>query len=175
MIYHAHFFTRILLLDHNVKKAASHQPSEHIVIVAIHDESLQDLGRFPWNRAVYPAFLDVLNQPGSEPKAIAFDVLFNEEPDPDSDAAFAEGLAMYDNVILPVVGNTEGEVFGTMTIDPEEYPTVYRFIKPIPALAENVHLANINRVISNDAVIRQTWLKLQSEDGERLMREAISM
>ncbi|WP_276352712.1 CHASE2 domain-containing protein [Cohnella caldifontis] len=167
-IYYLHFLSRIdnLLLDYNIKQAAKHQPDEHIIVVAIDDQSLQDLGRFPWDRAVYPQFLDMLNQPGNEPKAIAFDVLFNEESEPESDAAFAEGLAQYGNVILPVIGNTEGEVFHTIRVSPEEWPTVYNWVKPIPSIAENVQLANINRVISNDAVIRQTWLKLQTQDGE---------
>lgn len=167
-IYQGHYLRSIdnLLLDYNMGKAKQGQPSENIVVVAIDDESLQELGRFPWDRAVYPAFLDMINQPGSEPKAIAFDVVFNEESDPDSDAAFAEGLSQYDNVILPVIGNTEGDVFNTITIDSNEWPTVYSVSKPIPLIADHAKLANINRVISNDAVIRQTWLKIKTKDGE---------
>jgi adenylate cyclase len=168
LIYSLHVLGRLdnIMLDSNMKQAAQHHPDEHIIVVAIDDQSLQDLGRFPWDRAVYPQFLDMLNQPGNEPKAIAFDILFNEESDPDSDAAFAEALAQYDNVILPVIGNTEGEVFSTIRVHPQEWPTVYNWIKPIPSLAEHAKLANINRVISDDSVIRQTWLKLQTPDGE---------
>lgn len=168
LIYQSHFLRSIdnLLLDYNMVKAKHGQPNENIVVVAIDDESLQDLGRFPWDRAVYPQFLDMINQPGNEPKAIAFDVLFNEESNPDSDAAFADGLSQYKNVILPVIGNTEGDVFNTITVNPKEWPTVYSVSKPIPSIAEHVQLANINRVISNDAVIRQTWLKIQTQDGE---------
>jgi adenylate cyclase len=168
LLYYSHFLRSIdnILLDYNIKQAASHQPNENIIVVAIDDESLQELGRFPWDRAVYPVFLDMINQPGNEPKAIAFDILFNEESNPDSDLAFAEGLSYFDNVILPVVGQTEGDVFNTITIDPEQLPTVYRVSQPIPVIAEQAELAHINRVISNDAVIRQTWLKIQTSDGQ---------
>lgn len=168
LIYYSHVLSRIdnILIDYNMKQAATHHPDDHIIVVAIDDESLQDLGRFPWDRAVYPAFLDMVNQPGYEPKAIAFDVTFNEESDPDSDAAFAEGLSYYDNVILPVIGSSEGEVFATTRVHPDEYPTVYSVSKPIPAIAEQVETAHINRVISGDAVIRQVWLKIRTQDGE---------
>ncbi|MBW5445100.1 CHASE2 domain-containing protein [Cohnella sp. CFH 77786] len=168
LIYQSHFLRSIdnLLLDYNMTEAKQGHPDEHIVVVAIDDESLQELGRFPWDRAVYPQFLDMINQPGSEPKAIAFDVLFNEESNADSDAAFAEGLSQYNNVILPVVGNTEGDVFNTITVNPKEWPEVYSLSKPIPTIADHVELAHINRVISNDAVIRQTWLKIRTKDGE---------
>ncbi len=168
LIYYSHVLSRIdnILIDYNMKQAATHQPDEHIIVVAIDDESLQDLGRFPWDRAVYPAFLDMMNQPRYEPKAIAFDVTFNEESDPDSDAAFAEGLSYFDNVILPVIGSSEGEVFATTRVHPDEFPTVYSVSKPIPAIAEQVETAHINRVISDDAVIRQVWLKIQTQDGE---------
>jgi len=168
LIYYSHVLSRIdnILIDYNMTKAATHQPDEHIIVVAIDDESLQDLGRFPWDRAVYPAFLDMLNQPGYEPKAIAFDVTFNEQSDPDSDAAFAEGLSYYENVILPVIGSSEGEVFATTRVHPDEWPTMYGVSKPIPEIAEHARMAHINRVISDDAVIRQVWLKIQTQDGE---------
>lgn len=168
LIDFSHVLGRIdnILIDTNMKQAATHRPDDRIVVVAIDDESLQDLGRFPWDRAVYPALLDMLNQPGFEPKAIAFDVTFNEESDPDSDAAFAEGLSYYDNVILPVIGSSEGEVFATTRVHPDEYPTVYSVSRPIPSIAEHVETAHINRVISDDAVIRQVWLKIQTQEGE---------
>ncbi|WP_168735448.1 CHASE2 domain-containing protein [Cohnella fermenti] len=157
-----------MIFDSGMKRAADHYAHD-IVVVAIDDESLQELGRFPWDRAVYAPFLDMLNQPGNEPKAIGFDIVFNEESDPDSDAAFSEALAAYDNVILPVIGVMEGDFDNTTTLHPDEYPGAVRFEKPIAAFSDYAHLANINRVVSVDGVIRQTWLKVQSqEDGEVL-------
>ncbi|WP_158629963.1 CHASE2 domain-containing protein [Cohnella sp. AR92] len=154
-----------LIFDYEMKQAAGHQAKD-IVVVAIDDESLQELGRFPWDRAVYAPFLDALNQPGYEPKAIAFDIVFNEASDPDSDAAFAETLAAYDNIILPVVGVTEGDFTNRTTLHRDEYMKAVSIQGPIPSFAEHARLANINRVVSEDGVIRQTVLKIASEEGE---------
>ena len=153
-----------LLFDYGMKQAAEHR-SDNIVVVTIDDESLQELGRFPWDRAMYAPFLDMLNQPGYEPKAIAFDVLFNEPSNPDSDAAFAEALSQYDNVILPVAGVTEGDFDNRTEASPDEYLKAFKLDRPIPELAEHAELANINRVVSPDSVIRQTWLKIQDQEG----------
>ncbi|WP_217593877.1 adenylate/guanylate cyclase domain-containing protein [Cohnella sp. GbtcB17] len=154
-----------MLYDYNMKQAAGAPPKD-IVVVAIDNDSLAELGRFPWDRAVYAPFLDMLNQPGSEPKAIGFDVTFNEETNADSDQAFADALAAYDNVILPVIGNTEGDVFGETVARPDSLLKAYRIDGPLPQFAEHVKLANINRVASPDGVIRQTWLKIEDEDGK---------
>lgn len=153
-----------MLYDYNMKQAAG-QPPKDIVVVAIDNDSLAELGRFPWDRAVYAPFLDALNQPGNEPKAIAFDITFNEETNADSDQAFADALASYDNVILPVIGVTEGDVFGATVARPDELLTAYRMDGPLPSFAEHAKLANINRVASSDGVIRQTWLKIKDKDG----------
>src|SRR5687768_10268260 len=97
-----------------MKQAADHRPDSRIVVVNIDEASLQELGRFPWDRAVYAPFLANLNQEGNIPKAIAFDIVFAEESGSvDSDMAFAEALASYDNVILPVTGIMGGDVFAT--------------------------------------------------------------
>ncbi|MBB6729400.1 CHASE2 domain-containing protein [Cohnella zeiphila] len=165
-VYQEQWLKRLdnMLFDYGMKQTALHK-SGHIVVVTIDDESLQELGRFPWDRSVYAPFLDALNQPGNEPKAIAFDVMFSDASDPDSDAAFADALSQYPNVILPVVGVTEGDFDNVTTVSPDRYLQVGRIDRPIPELAENAQLAHINRVISPDAVIRQTWLKIQGPDG----------
>lgn len=153
-----------MLYDYNMKQETG-QPPKDIVVVAIDNDSLAELGRFPWDRAVYAPFLDALNQPGNEPKAIAFDITFNEETNADSDQAFADALASYDNVILPVIGVTEGDVFGATVARPDTLLTAYRMDGPLPAFAEHTKLANINRVASPDGVIRQTWLKIKDKEG----------
>ncbi|MCC3376356.1 CHASE2 domain-containing protein [Cohnella sp. REN36] len=154
-----------LLFDANMRQAATHLPKD-IVVVAIDNDSLAELGRFPWDRAVYAPFLDMLNQPDGKPKAIAFDILFNDASDPDSDRAFADALSSTDNVILPVIGVTEGEVFGKRVARPDKWLSVDRLDVPLPMFAEHAKLANINRVVSPDGVIRQTWLKLATQDGQ---------
>ena len=67
---------------------ASTRPSSGIVIVAIDDESIAELGRWPWSRATHAALLTQLAK--AKPASVAYDVLFTE-PSP-GDAAFAEAM-----------------------------------------------------------------------------------
>ncbi|MCD9025623.1 CHASE2 domain-containing protein [Cohnella silvisoli] len=169
LIYQSHSLQRIdnLLFDFDMKKVADGVADPRIVVVAIDDDSLSQLGRFPWDRAVYAPLLANMNQEGNIPSSIAFDVIFSEASDnPDSDQAFAEALAQYPNVILPVVGITEGEVFNTTIAKRDQLLTTHNVTKPYEMFADLTKHAHINRVVSPDGVIRQTWLKIQSPDGE---------
>ncbi|WP_204601662.1 CHASE2 domain-containing protein [Cohnella boryungensis] len=167
-IYHSGSLQPInhLLLDYNMKQAADHTPDSRIVMVAIDDTSLAELGRFPWDRAVYAPFLANLNTEGNLPKAIAFDIIFSEASDnPDSDMAFAEALASYPNVILPVTG-IMGDLFSTSVAKKDEYIQAQAVAKPYELFAELTQQAHINRVVSKDSLIRQTWLNIQGPQGE---------
>jgi len=168
LIYDAYALQKIdnLLFDYSIEKQADHKPDPRIVVITIDDASLEELGRFPWDRAVYAPFLANLNQEGNEPKAIAFDIIFSEASEnPDSDMAFAEALASYPNVIMPVVG-IMGDVFSTSTAKRDELIKAQAIHKPYEDFADLVQLAHINRATSEDGVIRQTWLKIQGPDGE---------
>ncbi len=167
-IYQSHSLQRIdnLLIDFSMEKAADHLENPKIVVVTIDDASLEALGRFPWDRAVYAPFLANLNQERNIPKAIAFDIVFSEQSDnPDSDMAFAEALAAYPNVILPVVGNM-GDVFSTSIAKRDEIIKANSILRPYEQFAELTQQAHINKVSSPDGVIRQTWLKIQDENGQ---------
>lgn len=55
-------------------------PSTNILIIAIDDKSLQEIGRWPWQRDVYPRVINVL----PNAKVIAFDIAFFEPTAHDS-------------------------------------------------------------------------------------------
>lgn len=155
-----------LLFDFGMKQAADHVENPKIRVVTIDDASLAELGRFPWDRAVYAPFLANLNQEDNIPKAIAFDIMFSEPSEnPDSDMAFAQALAEYPNVILPDVG-IMGDYFSTSTAKRDELIMAQAVSKPTELFNDLVQHAHINRVSSPDGVIRQTWLKIQGPDGE---------
>lgn len=69
-----------------------------LLLVVIDDESLQTLGRFPFDRTVYARLLDKLKKAGA--KVAVFDILF-VEPTP-SDGKFAEAIRKFGKVILGV-------------------------------------------------------------------------
>jgi len=78
-------------------------PADDIVIVAIDETTLRELGRWPWSRAVHAALLDRLKN--EQPKAVAFDVIF-AEPDlqhPLDDAKFITAVRNSGRVGLPVL------------------------------------------------------------------------
>jgi len=170
-VYHSHTLLKIdnLLGDFNMEQAKTGVPDSRIVVVTIDEPSIAALGQFPWDRAVYAQLLANMNQEGNLPKAIAFDVIFSEPSiNPDSDMAFAEALAEYPNVIMPVVGNmTNNEVLSNSSIvRRDELIQAGSVLRPYELFADLVQQAHINRVVSPDNVIRQTWLKMRGPDGE---------
>jgi adenylate cyclase len=155
------------LYDYNLKETMTHEPDEHIIVVAIDDESLQSIqDPWPWSRDIYAPLVDSMNQPGYEAAAIAFDVLFVTESDPEVDTYFAEFLSQYNNVILPSFADTENELNRETTVKKDELMMTGKLTKPIPILDEVTHDAHINALIDSDSVIRNTWLMLDTPQGE---------
>src|SRR5699024_1853067 len=81
------------------------QPSattpSNIAIITIDDDSIAQLGFWPWRRTKHAELLPHL----SEAKAVGFDVLFSEaNPNfPQDDDAFAQAIATHGRVVLPLV------------------------------------------------------------------------
>ncbi|HUJ39364.1 MAG TPA: serine/threonine-protein kinase [Candidatus Acidoferrales bacterium] len=71
------------LYDLRAKMRATHKVGDEIVIVAVDDPSVQQLGRFPWPRSYTAELVDVLSE--DEAKVIALDLLY-------SDAEVNQGL-----------------------------------------------------------------------------------
>jgi adenylate cyclase len=87
--------------------------SDRIVIIDIDQRSLELMnamaGSWPWPRSVHGELIDHVE--AQKPRAIAFDVLFNELDvyRPEHDAAFADAVARYPNVWLAMTLNNDGE------------------------------------------------------------------
>jgi len=87
--------------------------SERIVIVDIDQRSLELMnamaGSWPWPRSVHGELIDYIE--AQQPRAVAFDVLFNELDvyRPEHDAAFADAVARYPNVWLAMTLNNDGQ------------------------------------------------------------------
>jgi diguanylate cyclase (GGDEF)-like protein len=73
---------------------------DDVVIVAIDERSLTELGRWPWPRFLHAALIDRLSQAGA--RAIGLDLILSETEDLDSDSALAEAMRQYGTVVLPV-------------------------------------------------------------------------
>jgi len=99
------------------------EPSDQIAIIDIDEDSLVEIGQFPWSRSIMAEMVRILHELGA--KVIAFDIVFAEadrtspariaqtlpEDDsytsvkealtqlPDNDRLFAESIAKADNVV----------------------------------------------------------------------------
>ncbi len=120
---------------------------EDIVIVAIDENSLSKLGRWPWSRRLHAALIDRLKADGA--KVIALDLVFAEPDasDQPADALLAEAIARAGNVVLPVLlesSRVNGQLLETL---------------PLPQLLE--HAAGLGRVhaeLDADGIARSVFL-----------------
>ncbi|MCH9696548.1 MAG: EAL domain-containing protein [Gammaproteobacteria bacterium] len=85
----------------------SQPPAEDIVIVAVDEKSMLNLGRWPWSRRYHAALINKLDNAGA--KAIGLSIIFSE-PDishPEDDLLLEQAIRNSGKVILPVVSNTQ--------------------------------------------------------------------
>ena len=119
-----------------------------IVIVAIDDTSLAQIGRWPWRRAVHAALLGRLRAAGA--RAVALDIVFSE-PDPVSpqdDALLAAALRAGPPTALPLI------------VDWHAANRQPREILPIAPLAQAAAaLAHAHLEIDRDGIARSVFLR----------------
>lgn len=117
-----------------------------IAIIAIDDQSLNDLGAWPWSRGYHAQLIDMLSQ--SKAAAIAFDIeFFGNSEDPDADAALAEMAGSAGNVIVA----SQGE-FGSSTKAGQL--AAQQYFEPFDALKSAASVGHINVIPDNDGIVR---------------------
>ncbi len=125
--------------------------NEDIIIVAIDDYSLSELGRWPsWSRATHAKLIQQLNR--ARPRAIGFDVILSEaeshQPGSTSsgDQLLAAALMQSGRTVLPVTMTNAGRGL-TVSL-------------PTPELARAAHaLGHINLAHDSDGVVRSVFLR----------------
>jgi adenylate cyclase len=73
------------------------QPLDSIAIIEIDDKSIQEIGRWPWERGNFTALIGELPQA----KAVGLDVGFFEASDHAADAALAAAVKKAGNIVMP--------------------------------------------------------------------------
>ncbi|MEO8202824.1 MAG: CHASE2 domain-containing protein [Betaproteobacteria bacterium] len=138
-------------LDQTLYDAAlvlRHRPApQDVVIVAIDQHSLDQVGRWPWRRAVHATLLDRLTAAGV--KAVAFDVLLTEpdRADPAGDEALARAIRNNGRTVLPVI--MEASASGRL-----------REILPAPLFAAAAaSLGHVHVELDPDGVARSVYLR----------------
>lgn len=138
--------------------AQPHSARDDIVIVAIDDRSLQELGRWPWRRALLADLIDRVSAAGAA--VIGVDVLLIE-PDrlhPGDDRKLAASIARAGNVVLPAMA--------------EPMPDGYRIRYPLPELGADI--GHINITPDSDGLARHIHLR-EGQHGQWLDHLVVRM
>lgn len=119
---------------------------ERILLVTIDDDSLKQLGRWPWPRDLHARMVERLHQSGA--RAVAYDVLFADLALPADDSALARALALGTPVVLPQAYSVPG-----LNGAP------YDVVKPIPELAHAAKaVGHVSLAYDSDGVVRRVPL-----------------
>ncbi len=92
-------YDRLLQADRPLSSSA-------IIIVAIDDESLRSVGRWPWRRETHAELVAAIAK--ATPRAIGYDILFTESAGAAGDASLGAAIARADNVYVPLSFNAPG-------------------------------------------------------------------
>ncbi|CAH8772065.1 CHASE2 domain-containing protein [Paenibacillus dendritiformis] len=142
------------------KSVAEQAPDDRIKIIAIDEESLNQLGPFPWPRSVYADMINNLMEAGAE--SVALDLLLiDPASDEQDDALLSEQLQRYPQVYLPVQVTLQSR-------QPDaESLLVERVDRPAASLhVREEQLGHVNVLPDPDGVIRHMTLGLRDENGE---------
>jgi adenylate cyclase len=124
--------------------------NEDIVIIAIDDRSVAELGRFPWSRDLFRKLIDFASKAGA--KAVLLDVLFPEKESTEVDGRLSSSIK--DSGIITLAAAFEFSGDGS----------VASMLDNIPVLAGSAkNSAHINVFPDEDGVIRWTRLVIPHE------------
>jgi len=125
---------------------------DDIIIVAIDDDSIAELGRWPWRRTLHAELLDRIS--ADHPKAIGLDVLFTEREQTyrHDDDLLAAAIKRSAPVVLPVFVQNRG-------VDS-------RIVTPLPEIAQSAARMGVAHIkVDTDGVVRSVYL-YDRLDGE---------
>ena len=137
-----------LALGDQLARLSRHTVSPDIVIVAIDDKSLTEVGRWPWRRAIHAALLDRIS--AAAPRAVGLDLIMVEPGREQAvdDALLAEAIARNGKVVLPL-----------MLLDNHGTGQLTR-TDPAPELAQAAAaIGHVHLEIDNDGIVRSTFLR----------------
>jgi CHASE2 domain-containing sensor protein/nitrogen-specific signal transduction histidine kinase len=128
-----------VLYDHFMR-LHGFKSTEEIVIVAVDDRTLSELGGWPIKRHQYAKLLRNLNEERYQPKAIGFDLLFLDSTADDID--LANQMSLF-NAVLPLEFKVQ-----------EDAQQSYKPTLPVSPLATSASIGHINLAFDTDGVIR---------------------
>jgi two-component system phosphate regulon sensor histidine kinase PhoR len=131
-------------------------PPAEIVIIAIDEESIARLGRFPWQRRLMASCIDRIS--AAQPKVIALDVLYSEPTTPSDDQALATAIASAKNVVVA------SQLIKTIGDNGESRVA---WLRPLPEIEKAAAaVGHVNVVPGYDGVLRGLLLRQADDEGE---------
>ena len=127
--------------------AWDYPPDPRLLIVAIDDNSLQQIGQWPWPRSTHARMLDRLTEAGSA--RVVLDLMLSEPDRQDAaqDADLAAAIRRNGRVVLPVLAA------------PASGPNMAEELLPIPLIAANAAtLGHSDVEVDADGVARGLYL-----------------
>jgi CHASE2 domain-containing sensor protein/signal transduction histidine kinase len=134
-----------LVYDH-LLKLDREPPSGEILLVAIDDESLGRVGRWPWPRDTHARLVEALGQ--AKPNAIAYDVLFLEPGPNAGDERLGAAIAGSRPFFVPL-----------SIVSPGRDGAAFDAHEPIPSVRASASgVGHVNLNVDADGVVRRTPL-----------------
>jgi CHASE2 domain-containing sensor protein/signal transduction histidine kinase len=143
-----------ILLDH-LGAASRPAADANILIIAIDDDSLSRIGKWPWDRTLHARLLDRLQ--AARPRSVVFDILLSEPATANADAALARSMADAAMVYLPmhfVAPGSNGRAF-----DP--VPPAAPFVSAAKAVG------HVNLSLDADGTVRRAALCFKAAPNAR--------
>jgi len=91
----------LVTYDYRCQARAARASDPRVVVIEISDDSVEKIGRWPWDRTWHATMVKILTDLGA--KAVAFDVIFSETSEETKDAVFAESIRRSGRVYLAEV------------------------------------------------------------------------
>ena len=145
-------------------------PDADIVVVAVDDESLAEVGAWPWSREVHARLIDRLENAGAA--TVAYDVAFLEPgADPAADQALAQAIARGGNVRLAAIATFDAR---TPTVDGPPVAAMVQY--PIPLLRDAATgIGTTNVFPDRDGVVRALPAEVGEPSGGSVPSLALSV
>ncbi|MEN9558055.1 MAG: hypothetical protein RL141_424 [Candidatus Parcubacteria bacterium] len=133
-------------------------PDPRVIVVAIDDTSLAQVGRWPWDRAVHAALIRRIT--AGNPAVIGYDVTFAESQDVANDEALAQAIHDAGRVVLPVEIGVEALS--------EEAPAVAD-VRPLPILETAARaIGHVGLVPDVGGIVRRVALFANDRTGRTI-------
>ena len=141
-------FSRVDNLLYDLGQKLHHQAAPaDVIIVAVDEESLSRIGRWPWSRKIHADLINRLKQEGAA--VIGLDIIFSEPDlkDKEADRILSDAIRKANNVVLPILiesARNNGQMIESL---------------PLPLYADSAaDMGRVHAVLDEDGIARSIYL-----------------